>query len=258
MFYKKKGYPESGEIVICTVKKVLPHSIFCYIDEYEGKEGMIHISEVSPGRIRNIRDYVKEGKKVICKVLKIDLDKGHIDLSLRRVNQAQKINKNQSYKQEQKAEKLLELVGKNLKKTLGDMYKEIGHKLIEDYDSLYESFQEIVANPDLIKELKLDKKLEKELLETVLDKIKAPEYKITAIIKLELHTTDAIETIKKLFSKIEKEGIEVFYISAPKYKIEIIAEDYQTAEEELEEIQEFLEKEVKKLKGIIEFKRKND
>ena len=258
MFYKKKGYPESGEIALCTVKKVLPHSIFCYIDEYENKEGMIHISEVSPGRIRNIRDYVKEGKKVICKVLKIDLAKGHIDLSLRRVNQAQKINKNQEYKQEQKAEKLLELVGKKLNKTLSDMYKEVGYKLIEDHDSLYESFQEIVANPDSIKELKLDKKFEKELLDTVLDKIKAPEYKITAIINLELHTPDAISDIKKLFSKVEKEDVEIAYVSAPKYKITITADDYRTAEDELEEIQDLLEEKVKKLKGTIEFKRKND
>jgi translation initiation factor 2 subunit 1 len=41
------------------------------IEEY-GKQGLIHISEVSPGRIRNIRDFVKEGKMVVCKVIKID------------------------------------------------------------------------------------------------------------------------------------------------------------------------------------------
>ncbi|MEK6932440.1 MAG: S1 RNA-binding domain-containing protein, partial [Nanoarchaeota archaeon] len=71
MFYKKKGLPEIGEIVICTVRRVLPDSIFVDLDEY-GKEAMIHISEVAPGRIRNIRDFVKEDKKVVCKVLNIN------------------------------------------------------------------------------------------------------------------------------------------------------------------------------------------
>ena len=75
--------PEEGEIVLCTVKKILYHSIFATIDEYETLEGMLHISEVSPGRIRNIRDFVKEGKQIVCKVLKVDKVKGHIDLSLR-------------------------------------------------------------------------------------------------------------------------------------------------------------------------------
>ena len=83
MFYKKSGMPEVGDIVMCTVKKVLFHSVFVELDEYHNKEGMMHISEIAPGRIRNIRDYVKEDKKIICKVLKIHTDKNHIELSLK-------------------------------------------------------------------------------------------------------------------------------------------------------------------------------
>ena len=37
MFYKKQGIPENGEVVICTVKKILFHSVFVDIDEYRGK-----------------------------------------------------------------------------------------------------------------------------------------------------------------------------------------------------------------------------
>ena len=97
MLFKKQGFPEEGELVLCTVTSVQFHSVFVDIDEY-GKGGMIHISEVSPGRIRNIRDFVREGKVIVCKVLKIHPDRGHIDLSLRRVSQAQRINKNKDAK----------------------------------------------------------------------------------------------------------------------------------------------------------------
>jgi len=127
MFYKKKKFPVVNDVVICTVKKVLNHSVFVTLDEYD-KEGMVHISEVSPGRIRNIRDFVVEDKKIICKVLKVDQEKGHIDLSLRRVNTIQRIKKNEEYKQEIKAERLLEHVGKDLKLDLEKMYKEAGYK----------------------------------------------------------------------------------------------------------------------------------
>ena len=72
MYYKKQGLPEENEVILCTVKKILPHSIFVDLDEYENKEGLIHISEISPGRVRNIRDFVKEGKKIGWKVLKLD------------------------------------------------------------------------------------------------------------------------------------------------------------------------------------------
>ena len=96
MYYKKQGLPEENEVILCTVKKILPHSIFVDLDEYENKEGLIHISEISPGRVRNIRDFVKEGKKIVCKVLKIR-DAGHIELSLRRVTTSYRINKLNDY-----------------------------------------------------------------------------------------------------------------------------------------------------------------
>ena len=89
MLLQKEGFPEEDEFVLCTVNNVHYHSVFVKLDEY-GKTGLIHISEIAPGRIRNIRDYVIEGKKVVCKILKVDAKTGHIDLSLRRVNENQK------------------------------------------------------------------------------------------------------------------------------------------------------------------------
>ena len=84
MLQKKKGFPESDELVFCTVTSVQSHSVFVKLEEY-GVGGMIHISEVAPGRIRNIRDFVVENKPVVCKVTSINQERGHIDLSLRRV-----------------------------------------------------------------------------------------------------------------------------------------------------------------------------
>ena len=93
MVYKKSEIPEENEIVICTVKKILPHSVFLTLDEYDKKEAMLHISEVAPGRIRNMRDFVLEGKVIVCKILRIHKDKEHIDVSLRRVSLAQRKKK---------------------------------------------------------------------------------------------------------------------------------------------------------------------
>src|SRR3989338_3106883 len=107
MLLEKKGFPAEEELVLCTVTNVQFHSVFVTLDEYNSRTGMIHISEVAPGRIRNIRDFVIEGKKVVCKVLRINQEKGHIDLSLRRVNESQKQLKLNEIKQEQFAENIL-------------------------------------------------------------------------------------------------------------------------------------------------------
>jgi len=50
MLYRREGFPDEGEIVLCTVTKINPNSVFVHVDDYD-KGGMVHISEISPGRI---------------------------------------------------------------------------------------------------------------------------------------------------------------------------------------------------------------
>jgi translation initiation factor 2 subunit 1 len=126
---KKDKYPSEGDLVICTVSKVSSHGAFANLDEYVNKDGFIHISEVASIWVKNIRDYVKEGQKTVAKVLSVDRDRGHIDLSVRRVGESQKTNKTQEWKRAQKAEKLLELAATEVKKTLDEAYKDVGFVL---------------------------------------------------------------------------------------------------------------------------------
>jgi len=249
MFYKKQGLPEIGEIVICTVKRVLPDSVFVDLDEYN-KEAMIHISEVAPGRIRNIRDFVKEGKKVICKILNVNKEKGYVDLSLRRVNQAQKISKNNEYKQEQKAEKIFNDLGKKLNLSINDVYSKIGNKIIEKYGTLTNCFNYIVNDKTDLKELKADNELSENLMVLVKEKIKPAHVEIIAKIKLENDLSNGAEIIKKTLDL--KDNAEVTYISAPLYRIKIVSEDYKSAENVLKKIQENLNDIAKKNKSKFE------
>src|SRR3989338_7972247 len=160
MLLKKEGFPEEDELVMCTVTKVQFHSVFVTLDEYD-KGGMIHISEVSPGRIRNIRDFVREGKKIVCKVLRVNEEKGHIDLSLRRVTETQKRSKVDELKQEQKAEKILEFVAKDLNMDIKKLYSTINENISKKYASLNEFFEKVVSDNSIIKDSGLDAKAAK-------------------------------------------------------------------------------------------------
>ncbi len=53
-----------------------------FIDLGEGKTGMVHISEVSAGYVKEIADHLKEGEQVKVKVLKVG-DDGKISLSIK-------------------------------------------------------------------------------------------------------------------------------------------------------------------------------
>ena len=146
MLYTKDGYPEEDELVLCTVSKIHFHSVFCNLDEYNNKTGLIHISEIAPGRIRNMNEHVQEGKKIVCKILRVDEEKKHIDLSLRRVNEAQRKKKIENIKQEQKAEKILENFATEIKKPFDKLYDEISKVLFEHYEMIFMAFEDVVEN----------------------------------------------------------------------------------------------------------------
>ena len=255
MFYKKPEIPEESELVLCTVKKVLFHSVFVSLDEYKNIDGMIHISEVSPGRIRNIRDFVKEGKTIVCKLLRVNREKGQIDLSLRRVSSSMKKKKSNEYKQEQRAERILELTGKKMKIDLETMYKNIGYEVIENFGSLYEGFISVIKDEEKIKKLKVDEKFLNILIETIKENIKPPEVTKSAILVLRTLLPDGVDIIKSSLkealnlAKQKKYNVKISYISAPKYKIDVKAEEYKKADNIINEISNASIKFIEKNKG---------
>ena len=77
----KSEWPESGDLVIATIESVMDYGAYANLDEYN-KRGFLHISEISSARIRNVHDYVREKQKMVLKVLHVNLEKGHIDLTV--------------------------------------------------------------------------------------------------------------------------------------------------------------------------------
>jgi len=258
MLIAKNSYPEKSDLAICTVTKIQYNSIFVTLDEYSKKQGLIHISEISPGRIRNIRDYVKEGKVIVCVVLRVNKERDLIELSLRRVTDGQRRNKINGMKQEQKAEKLIEFVAKSLKLEPKKLVGDVVSKLAEEYDNVHDYFEEIVVGSETIDKLKLDKKTAEALLETIKQRIKPPEVTIKGRFKLKSYESDGIETIKKALKEAKKLGDEqlrIGYVGAGKYDISLVDEDYKSAEKQLDAITDKVESIIKKHKGEFSFKR---
>ena len=69
---------EEGEVYEGTVTKIMKFGAF--VDVLNGKEGLLHISQIDHKRVNNVEDVLKVGDKVEVKVVGIDND-GKIDLS---------------------------------------------------------------------------------------------------------------------------------------------------------------------------------
>ncbi len=75
----------AGQIVKGKVTGIQPYGAFVALSET--KQGLIHISEISHGYVKNVRDYVNVGDVVTVKVLSSDELTGRISLSLKAVTE---------------------------------------------------------------------------------------------------------------------------------------------------------------------------
>jgi polyribonucleotide nucleotidyltransferase len=76
---------EVGKVYKGTVRKVVDFGAF--VEILPGTDGLLHVSQIGPGRVRRVADVLKEGDEVMVKVLEIDRQ-GKIRLSQREVQQA--------------------------------------------------------------------------------------------------------------------------------------------------------------------------
>lgn len=255
MLYRKKGFPEEDELVFCTVTKIQYNSVFVNLDEYD-KQGMIHISEISPGRIRNIRDFVKEGKKIVCKVLRVNQERNQIDLSLRRVTESQKRSKVNDIQEEQKAEKILEIAAKESGADFKKAYNELSENIFKKFPNMHICFENIANDKFSLDELKLDKKLISSLTELIKQRIKPKEVSIEGTFLLQSYKSEGINDIKNALKKIEQKSINIIYEGAGRYRIKIVSEDYKKAEKLMKKAENEVLSHIKEHGGTGEFSRK--
>lgn len=240
MVKKKKEFPEEGEFVIGTITKISSHGAYASLDEFEGKEGLIHISEIASTWVRNIRNYVREKQKVVAKVLRVEEAKNHIDLSLRRVTIVMRRNKIQEWKRSQKADNLLELVAKQLDKTKEEVYDAVGWPLEEKFGEIYAGFEEIHEKGEpVLEKLGIDDEWIKTVVELAKAHVTIRKVKLVKIVELKCYKPDGIEIIKNALNKGLKSSrrkditLEVNLVGSPRYRFSIQANDYKNAEKVL-------------------------
>jgi translation initiation factor 2 subunit 1 len=73
-------------LVVANVRNVQDMGAYVQLLEYNNIEGMILLSELSRRRIRSVAKLIKPGRNEVVVVLRVDKEKGYIDLSKRRVN----------------------------------------------------------------------------------------------------------------------------------------------------------------------------
>ena len=227
---------KEGDVVLCTVKKIEGTTVF--LDIEGGGEGSMTFSEVAPGRIRNIREYVVANKKVVCKILRISTN--HIELSLRRVTGGDREAVMKRYKKELTLESMLKSVVK-------DKARAILAKINETMDAV-EFLDQIKDNPKLI--VQLVSKAEAEALEKVFAEKRDKKKQVKHKIFIKSQGSSGIEDIRAILES----DATIYYLGSSTFQIITEDADVKKADNKMEKILKEMREKAKACKAEFEVK----
>ncbi len=269
MVKSRTKFPREGEFVMGRVVEIQNQYIYVDLIDYKGLDseeharGMIHISEISSRWIKNIRNFARINQILVLRVLKVDSYKGHVDLSLRRVNSAQKENRKKEQKFAMKFETLLEFLSEETGMSLDEAYEKVGFPILDMYDNYQDAIEDLKENGSQIlsKFNDIPEDVKQKYLKIINENVEISTINIIGKIKLTYFNENGIELIKDSLLKAlqvvkqpkETRNINISYIGTPFYRLEIVSKDYIDAEGILSDATDIIKASVQEHGGQFDF-----
>merc|ERR1712156_534590 len=201
--YYENRYPEIDDVVMVNVRSIADMGAYVHLLEYNNIEGMILLSEPSRRRIRSINKLIRVGRTEPVVVIRVDKDKGYIDLSKRRVSPEDIERCTEVFSKGKAVNSILRHVAQIMEfksnEQLEDLYKQTAWHFeakTKKKGSSYDWFKQAVQDPSLLDECNLDEKIQKVLLEQINIKLTQQAVKIRADIEVSCYTYEGIDAVK--------------------------------------------------------------
>ncbi|GIR33805.1 MAG: translation initiation factor IF-2 subunit alpha [Candidatus Thermoplasmatota archaeon] len=229
--------PEEGELVVVTVKNVKQNGVYVDFDEYPGLEGFIFIGEIASGWVKNIRSFVRDGQRLICKVMRTKKDGSSLELSLKSVSEERRRDRLQEWKNEQRSLQLLKVCGEKVGWSEAER-DSLGEDLVSSFGTLYTAFEEAAMNETAIIDAGFEGDWITEFIEIAIENIIPPFVEIKGSLNLSINVDNGVDVIRDALISAEqysseKDEVSVmcFYDGAPEYRLVLKAPDFKTAED---------------------------
>ncbi|XP_043687196.1 eukaryotic translation initiation factor 2 subunit alpha homolog [Telopea speciosissima] len=235
-------YPEVDMAVMIQVKNIADMGAYVSLLEYNNIEGMILFSELSRRRIRSVSSLIKVGRIEPVMVLRVDKEKGYIDLSKRRVSDEEIEACEERYNKSKLVHSIMRHVAETMQVDLEDLYIHVGWPLYRKYGHAFEAFKLIVADPDSVlnsftREIKevgpdgqevtkvvpaMSEDVKVALLKNIRRRMTAQPLKIRADIEMKCFQFDGVLHIKEAMRKAEAAGnndcpVKIKLVAPPLY-----------------------------------------
>jgi len=215
-------FPEIDDVVMVQVRSIAEMGAYVSLLEFNNVEGMILLSELSRRRIRSINKLIRVGKQEVCMVLRVDKEKGYIDLSKRRVSPEDVQKCDERFQRSKAVHSIVRHVSEVQHVEMEALYRQSAWPLYGKFGHAYEAFRAAITDPDSIFTEDLMPGLAKEVRDCMLDNIKKrltpTAVKIRADIEVTCFAYAGINAIKKSLLK----GVDMGNEDMP-VKIKLVA-----------------------------------
>mmetsp|Transcript_19547 Transcript_19547/g.24637 ORF Transcript_19547/g.24637 Transcript_19547/m.24637 type:complete len:342 (+) Transcript_19547:105-1130(+) len=227
-FYENE-FPELESLVMVNVRNIADMGVYVSLLEYKNIEGMILLSELSRRRIRSIHKLIRVGRNEVVMVLRVDQEKGYIDLSKRRVSPEDVAACEDKFKKANAVHGVLRHLADRRGLYLEELYQQVGWPLYRKYGHAYDAFKLALTEgetgvKDPFEELVIPEEIKTELKMYIRRRLAPKAVKIRADIEVSCFTYEGIDAIREaLFAGIacgsENTSIKVKLIAPPIYTI---------------------------------------
>jgi len=270
------------------VKQIQEMGAYVKLLEYDNIEGMILLSELSRRRIRSIQKLIRVGRNEVVVVLRVDKEKGYIDLSKRRVTAEEKEKCEDRFNLSRQVASVLREVASKLteadfnttengdnqnappvsinseEEKLEKLYELVAWPLGRQYGHPYDAFKLIIADPEGVfgsLPVQPSPAVIRQMKATIGRKLTPKPTRAHAMVDVTCSTRAGIDAIKRALRAGEKVGTEAVPIKArviapPTYMLETNTMDGSVAVDRLKRAIQAIQTAIEKEGGHLSIPKK--
>merc|ERR1712060_444016 len=256
-------FPEIDEVVMVQIRSIAEMGAYVSLLEYNNIEGMILLSELSRRRIRSINKLIRVGKQEVCMVLRVDKEKGYIDLSKRRVSPEDVQKCDERFQRSKAVHSIVRHVAETQHVEMEALYSTTAWPLYRKYGHAYEAFRLAITDPDSIFNDEtmpgLDENLRTSMLADIAKRLTPTAVKIRADIEVTCFEYEGINAIKRALLKGVALGnddlpIKIKLVAPPLYVMLCSSLDKTAGIKVLEEAITVMQEDIRAAKGELQVK----
>lgn len=250
-------FPREGEVVVGVVTSITDIGAFVLLPEYSNREALVLLGELSRKRSRSVNTLTRSGRTEYLQVLRVDKEKGCIDLSKSKVTPEEARECEARFSGAKQIHAILYNVARNRPEPLLFLYETFVWPLYRTGRHALTMFRAAVDDPSIITSLGPLEPSEALLKEIRLRLVRPPS-KIRAVFAIHCFAKEGIDSIKDAlkrgleFAKDEKKEVEILLVTHPLFSITTKASSEAEGISFIQRAIEVIKLRIEELKGGLE------